>query len=68
MTSEFTQNLMKSLGYMDTFCCSAIKVVELMAEVTTQLVQPGKEPLRYPCIIFYSFEHCAHDYLKKVEV
>ncbi len=53
---------------MDTFCCNAIKVVEPVVEVTTQLVKPAKVPLRYPCIIYSSSEHCAHDCLRKVEV
>jgi hypothetical protein len=39
-----------------------------MAEVNAQLVKPTKLPLRYPCIIYLSFEHCAFDCPRKVEV
>jgi hypothetical protein len=35
------------------------KVVELVAEVTTQPAKSTKVPLRYPCIIYSSFEHHA---------
>ncbi len=31
------------------------KVINLVVEVTAQLVKPTKMPLRYPCIICYSF-------------
>jgi hypothetical protein len=36
-----------------------------MVEVTAQHVKPTKMPLRYPCIICFSFEHYAFNCLKK---
>jgi hypothetical protein len=39
------------------------KVVELVDELTTQPVESTKVPLRYPCIICFSFEHHAPDCL-----
>jgi hypothetical protein len=44
------------------------KVAELVAKGTTQLVKPTKVTLRYPCIIYYSYEHCAFDCFRKIEV
>jgi hypothetical protein len=44
------------------------KVVESIAEVTTQLVKPTIIPLKYPYIICSSFENHAPDYPKKIEV
>ncbi len=44
------------------------KIVELVAEMTTQLVKPTIVPLRYPYIIYSSFEHRAPNCAKKVEV
>jgi len=38
-----------------------IKVVELVSKVTTQLIKPIKVPLKYPCVIYFSFEHHAPD-------
>jgi hypothetical protein len=37
------------------------KVVESILEVTTQPIKPARIQLRYPCIICYSFKHCALD-------
>jgi hypothetical protein len=44
------------------------KVAEPVAEVIAQLVKPTIVPLRYPCIIYFSFEHCALDCPRKIEV
>lgn len=44
------------------------KVVKLIVEVTTQPSKPAKVPLRYPCIICYSFEHRALYYFLKMKV
>jgi hypothetical protein len=38
-----------------------IKVVEPIVKITTQPVKPTIVPLRYPCIIYSSSEHCAFD-------
>ncbi len=46
----------------------SIKVVELVVEVIAQLVKPTIVPLRYPYIIYSSFEHRALNCAKKVEV
>jgi hypothetical protein len=45
-----------------------IKVVESVVKVTAQHVKLTRVPLRYPCIICFNFEHCAHDYPRKIEV
>ncbi len=45
-----------------------IKVVELVAKVSAQLVKPVRVSLRYPCIICSNFEHHALDCPRKVEV
>ncbi len=29
--------------------------------------EPTRVPLRYPCITSSSSEHCAHDYMRKIE-
>ncbi len=44
------------------------KVVEPMAEVTTQPIKPARVPLRYPCIIFSSSKHRAFDCPKKEKI
>ncbi len=44
------------------------KFIEPMAKITTQLLKPTKVPLKYPCIIYFNFEHHALDYSKKIEV
>jgi hypothetical protein len=44
------------------------KVAESMAEVIAQLVKPTKVPLRYPYIIYSSFEHHAPYCPRKTEV
>jgi hypothetical protein len=36
-----------------------IKVVELIAKVIAQPIEPTKVPLRYPCVIYSKFEHLA---------
>jgi hypothetical protein len=37
------------------------KIVEPIAKVITQPVKPTRVPLRYPCIICFSFEHHSLD-------
>jgi hypothetical protein len=44
------------------------KVVEPMAELIAQLVKPTIVPLRYPCIMYFSFEHRALDCARKIEI
>jgi hypothetical protein len=36
-----------------------------MVEVIAQPIKPARVPLRYICIIYYSFEYHAFDYPKK---
>ncbi len=43
------------------------KVVKPIVEVTTQFVK-ARVPLKYPCIICSSFEHCALDCLRKKKI
>jgi hypothetical protein len=45
-----------------------IKVAELVVEVIAQLIKPTIVPLRYPCIIYFSYEHCALDYPRKIKI
>jgi hypothetical protein len=45
-----------------------LKVVKLVVKVIAQHVKLTRVPLRYPCIICFSFEHCAFDYPRKIEV
>jgi hypothetical protein len=44
------------------------KVVELVVGVVTQPIKLARVPLKYPCIICSSSEHCALDYPRKIEV
>jgi len=44
------------------------KIVESIVEVTTQPIKPTRVPLKYPCIICFSFKHRAFDYPRKIEV
>jgi hypothetical protein len=44
------------------------KIIEPVVKVTTQLFEPTTIPLRYPCIICFSFKHCGLDCPKKIEV
>lgn len=44
------------------------KVVEPIAKVTTQHIKPTRVPLKYPCIIYSSYEHHAPNFLKKTKV
>ncbi len=39
-----------------------------MAELIAQLVKPTIVPLRYPCIMYFSFEHRALDCARKIEI
>jgi len=39
-----------------------------VVEVNAQPIKPTKVPLRYPYIIYFSFEHCALDSLRKTKV
>jgi hypothetical protein len=44
------------------------KVAELVARVIARLVKPTRVPLKYPYIIYSSFEHHAPDCPKKTKV
>ncbi len=44
------------------------KVVEPVVEMIAQPFKPTRMPLRYPCIIYSSSEHCALNCPKKTEV
>jgi len=50
------------------FSIVSIQIVELVAEMIAELVKPTKVPLRYPCIIYFSFEHCTFDCLRKIKI
>ncbi len=39
-----------------------------MAKIIAQHVKLTRVPLRYPCIICFNFEHCAHDYPRKIKI
>jgi len=43
------------------------KVAELIVEVIAQLIKPTRVPLRYPCMIYFSFKHVL-DCPKKTKV
>ncbi len=43
-------------------------VVKPVVEVTAQPVKPTIVPLRYLCIIYYSYKHCALDCPIKAKV
>jgi hypothetical protein len=39
-----------------------------MAKVSAQPIKPTKAPLRYPCIIYFNFEHHPFDFPRKAKV
>jgi hypothetical protein len=45
-----------------------IKAIEPVVEVIAQPFKPTKMSLRYPCIIYSSFEHYALNCSRKIEV
>jgi hypothetical protein len=45
-----------------------IKIVEPVVEVIAQPIKPTKVPLKYPCIICYSYEHHEPNCPRKTKV
>jgi hypothetical protein len=43
------------------------KVAKLVIKVIAQPIKPTKVPLRYPYIIYFNFEHCVPNCLRKVQ-